>query len=73
MDYGNRESLSPDQIFELPEPYLSPEMLAVPCRLYQWPENVTGRCSIAKIMYYVTAVDKITTTLSMRKGQQTIM
>ena len=42
MDYGNTESLSPDQVYELPEPYLSAEMLAVPCRLYQWPENVTG-------------------------------
>ena len=43
MDYGNTESLSPDQVYELPEPYLSAEMLAVPCRLYQWPENVTGK------------------------------
>ena len=42
LDYGNSESLPLDQIYEIPESFLSAQMLAVPCRLYQWPENSTG-------------------------------
>jgi len=42
IDYGNYEHLPRDQIFEMPDMFLAPQMMAVPCKLYQWPTNLSS-------------------------------
>lgn len=41
LDYGNKEAVSPNEIYQLPDPFRNTQMLSVECTLYQWPE-LTG-------------------------------
>jgi len=58
VDYGNREVVNLDEIYQIPATFLQPQILSLSCSLYQWPDHLPESANTAAKKRLETFTDR---------------